>query len=284
MKVEKPERFQMPVTLKNILIGVVTTVAASAIVWWLGFNNNKANEKEKQKEATYKTLETLDRYDRLYAETMEAIDCRKITSGSTYMEEEDGDMMLNQTTNNIATLTDLKNEPDIDIDVKALLQRRITYYNAIKNEITKFMTRIIPLGNSEADQAAAVGFNKKFQDRIEELQQTELQPTIDLFQSIEKKYGKEIPGVRRSLELTETNLAAIWKTGNNASITLQNDGKMVSKVEADLFNGTWTLSKDTIKIRFEDGDDNALIVKQLTAKMLYYKIAGDTIFTSACRN
>ncbi len=272
-------------TFKNIIIGIVTTVAASAIVYWLGFAGNKSDEKAKQKEATYKALATLDKYKLMYFATVDDLECRRITSSGNGIRQSDGDMMINQLTNTIATLTDVKNEPDIDIDMKALLQRRITYYTSIKSEYSKMLERLAALAPGPQQQAELNTIHNEFQNALAELSLTEQQPIFDLYSSIEKKYGQEITGTKRQLEINARNLEGLWKIGGSSSIDLQKDGAVTSKVENDLFKGSWSLTNDsTVQLHFTEGGDNDLIIKQITKKTLYYIISGDSVYVQACRD
>ncbi|MES2776962.1 MAG: hypothetical protein V4722_22485 [Bacteroidota bacterium] len=272
-------------TFKNIIIGIVTTVAASAIVYWLGFAGNKSDEKQLKKDATYKALETLDKYEHMYFATVDDIECRRITGNGNVLRQEDGTMMINQLTNTIATLTDVKNEPNIDIDMKAILQRRITYYTSIKSEYSKMLERLVALPPGSSQQAEINNISNTFQNALAELSLTEQQPIFDLYSSIEKKYNQEITGTKRQLEINAENLTGQWKIGGTSSMDLHKSGVLISKVENDVFKGSWQLINDsTVQLHFTEGGDNDLIIKQITKKTLYYKIAGESTYSQACRN
>ncbi len=283
MKAANPKRFQMPAMLKNILIGTFTTVAASAIIWFLGLNNNKTNEKERQKEATYKSLETLGRYEITYLETIDDINCRLLLSGKTAIETEDGEMVIRQMANNINTLTDLKNEPDIDIDMKALIQRRLSYYGAIKTEYEKLLEKLAALGNDSSQLQAKTMISNKFQNTVAETSLMEEQPTKNLMASIEKKYGQKIKGVHYKQEIIPQNLYGKWRFTSTLEVSLQNDGTVNSIIDNENFKGNWELKADTILIQYTDGDTDAFVLNSISKKTMLYNLPGDIKVNYACR-
>lgn len=269
---------------KNIIIGTITTVAASVIVWWLGFSDNKTDEKKKHKEATYKAWETLDRYERIYVESMEDFNCRMILNSRNSFEPEDAEAIIRQMTNNINTLTDVKNEPDIDIDIKALLQRRITYYGAIKSETQKLSDVLAAVGPDPVQSETQSKLIKKYITTMSEISLAEQKPSTALMISIEKKFGEELKGTKVRLDLDTKNIVGYWRIDSANVFDIQPGGKLVSKIDNTTLNGSWKMDSDNVVLEFGDGDKGTIKVTSLTKKIMSYIVLDDNSYHAACRN
>lgn len=233
--------------LKNIGIGVATTVLASAIVYFLGFHGGHADTEEirVRKEATTEAWNSLMFYEKQFRETGTRMACSGDTSGNT------GDM-LNEYDKIIKNISNIEKVEHVDNRLVSLIDRRIATLTDKRKATADYYTSYDALGSVSDDDPKAIDLYHNFISKVNSLDVQDTAFISGVSTELNKKYHTNfnLPGV---FIVTADILYGSWTIDRDKFLDLKKDNTFSFIMESKNYPGKWTLDYLTIHFNFEDG-------------------------------
>ncbi len=180
------------ITLKNILIGVVTTVLATSALYLLGLQNNGKSESKKRKEATVKVW---NEYLKTRKHTQEVMESMKKQSS------EDIELIASNMSHEFdiinKNMEELGKTPDLDRNLEQILNIHITQNNDFKFAFNAYFNDLKNLAAQNPTNEEGMAFVQERAKRLR-LESVNIQDrdTIrmnDYYSQLEKDYKLKLP-------------------------------------------------------------------------------------------
>lgn len=234
--------------LKNIGIGVATTVLASAIVYFLGFHGDHADQEEVRvrKEATTEAWNSLMFYEKQFRETGTRLACSADSTSSSNVD------MLAEYDKIIKNISNIEKVEHLDNRLLSLIDRRIATLTDKRKATADYYTNYDALGSVTDDDPKAIELYKSFISKINVLDVQDTSFVNGVSAELNKKYKTNfnLPGV---FIVTPDILYGNWTIDRNKYLDLKNDNTFSFIMESKNYPGKWTLDNLTIHFNFEDG-------------------------------
>lgn len=192
--VEKKTKKTSPhlLTIKNIIIGVITTVLGATAIYFLGLQKGPS-EVKKRKEATVKVWNE-------YLEVRKTTN--KVFENMNREQSADLDMVRSNLNHEIEMINQnmekLSKIPDIDINMVRIIDVRIAQMNDYKKAYSVFVDEMVNFANQNPTEAEGTAFlNERSPSFIKEAKNILNRDSLRLntyYDVLKKEYNIEIPG------------------------------------------------------------------------------------------
>ncbi len=231
-------------TWKNVIIGVLTTVAAYVIVHFIFINK----EKNKEKAATIEAWDSMIRYEELFSENYLGAFCIEDT-------EEQLEAMIYEKEQLIKNYSLIGEKNNIDNDLASFATRAAGNATAEKKMLERYLSDYKKVNRHEP-------FADEEYKRIDSLYSSKMQmiKTRDsasfniIFRNLSKKYGNKFKGASEPRTFTKADLIGKWKeSGIDKIFHLENETDFVMMLDGKEYSGRWQLKDKTARLTFDDG-------------------------------
>ncbi|HYM94672.1 MAG TPA: hypothetical protein VET23_11075 [Chitinophagaceae bacterium] len=238
-----------PHPLKNIGIGVATTVLASAIVYFLGFHNDHADDEEVRvrKEATVEAWNSLMFYEKQFRETGTRMACIGDTADF-------GKLILNEYDKIIQNIGNIEKVEHVDNRLLSLIDRRLETLKDKKNATADYYSaysNYLATGATDED-SKVIDLYKGFISKIATLDNQDTSFVNGVSSELKKKYKIDFnpPG---PFIVTSEIVIGTWTVDRNKTLILNKDNTFSFTAESKTYHGKWMLEGLTIQFNFDDG-------------------------------
>lgn len=234
-------------TIKNVVIGILTTVTASAIIYFLGFGGDHSDTKEIKikKEATTEAWNSLMFYENQFRET----GTRMVCQGDTAQMEAN---ILNEYDKIIKNISNIEKVEHVDNRLISLIDRRIATLSGKRKASADYYTALETLGNVSEDDPRSKDLYHNFISKINILETQDSSFIEGVSKELNKKYSSkfELPGpfiVRPEV------LYGNWTVDRNKYLDLKKDNTFSFIMESINYPGKWSLNDLNMQLHFDDG-------------------------------
>ncbi|HWC52536.1 MAG TPA: hypothetical protein VG676_03045 [Chitinophagaceae bacterium] len=232
--------------LKNIGIGVATTVLASAIVYFLGFHGDHADTEEVRvrKEATVDSWNSLMFYEKQFRETGTRMVCSGDTAGMS-------DNVLNEYDKIIKNISNIEKVEHVDNRLISLIDRRIATLTEKRKATADYYNNYYSIG-TDTNDPRVMNFYNNFLAKINALETQDTAFINGVSAELNKKYHVKfnLPGL---LIVTPDILYGNWTVDQNKYLDLKKNNTFSFIMESKDYPGKWSLDNLTIHFYFDDG-------------------------------
>lgn len=241
-------------TVKNVILGVLTTVVAYVIVHYIFDKKDKKKEFEKVKTETVEAWKSLIKYEDQQTNNYYSAMCNEDvpTQLETLIYEKD---LLAKNYSIIRQI------PGIDEDLASFATRAVENTLQIKKLFESYLTEYKNINPYEPGvEQAYLNLDSIYVRKITSAKERDAESLNNTYASLVKKYGDEFKGPDEPTPLSENDLVGKWKeTGINKIFTLKADGKFVMSMEGNDYTGTWKFVNTIIDLSFDDGSGSIKI-------------------------
>ncbi|MBS1919034.1 MAG: hypothetical protein JST17_02165 [Bacteroidetes bacterium] len=233
--------------LKNIAIGVATTVLASSIVYFLGFHGDHADTEEVRvrKEATVEAWSSLMFYEKQFGEAGTRMVCKGDTTGMA-------DDVLNEYDKIIKNISNIEKVDHVDNRLLSLIDRRLATLSDKRKATSDYYRNVEALGSGTTEDPKVMAEYQKFISKINTLDTQDTSFINGVSTELNKKYSVKfnLPG---PFIVTPEILYGDWTVDRNKFLNLKKDNTFSFEMESKNYPGKWTLDYLTIHFNFDDG-------------------------------
>ncbi len=251
--------------LKNIAIGVVTTVLASAIVYFLGFHSSNKEEIQKRRVATVNAWKSISDYNKYSTQKFKTIAC--FSCDQQEMKAE----LIRELEQNCNSLKNLKEDGDIDEKMKSIIDRNFQKFTDLKAFYGSFFDSLIAQRTHMTGNDLVVGSQKLQRNGLKRKEFIETRDDSDInnfLKDINKKYKIDLKQTEEKPEFDASALPGKWKIECSIDMTFNNDGSIVWLQSGTEFDGKWTLKSNNLTINLDNGQVIKYLIAELSKKML----------------
>lgn len=254
-------------TIKNIVIGVVTTVLASSIVYFLGFQGKQADKEELKvkKEATIDAWNSLMFYEKQFRETGIRMTCNYDTTSTSADVIKEYDKI-------IKNINNIEKAEHVDNRLLSLIDRRIATLTDKRKATEDYLTEIEKLGPVSEEDPNSLSLYNNLISKISVIDTRDTAFISGISAELNKKYKTsfELPGV---FVITPDILYGNWTVDRDKYLNLKKDNTFSFTMESKNYPGKWTLDELTIHFNFEDGSSIGYTINSGSEKFM---LATDT--------
>jgi hypothetical protein len=265
--------------VKNIIIGVLTTVIAYVIVHFL-FDKKGDSQKKKTKTATIEAWRSLIKYETISTDNYYAAYCN-----------EDPGMMLESMAYEKDQLAKnyeiIKAKPDIDEDMASFIARAIGFTTETKKILADFAADLQRskednISTEEVKAARINALEEQYVKKLDIIKPREKLALVTIYKTLVDKYGNEFTYTEDS-SFTEDNLIGKWKeTGIDKTFELKPDYTLIMTADNVAYPGKWQLANNTITITFSDGS-LAHHITRVADRYYRFKVNDEELERQCCK-
>ncbi len=256
-------------TFKNVLIGIGTTVAAYAIISFLGIGKSKSkSEATIQKQANIDVWTSVNDYLNYATEKFRTIAC--FSCDEQEMKKE----LIREMDNNINSLKTLKENKSIDDKMQSLIDRTIQQVNDLKPLYIEYFdslsyVRSLPIPE-QLPQSARI--QTKYLEKFAYVQNRDTIELKNYLRDINKKHKTELALQDREFEFKPELLTRKWKIECAFFIDFKKDGTVEWTEGGNVFKGKWKLDEveKVVNIKLETDQEFNYPILLLNEKMMIY--------------
>jgi hypothetical protein len=230
--------------LKNVIIGVITTVISATVIYFLGFHSPESDEFKKAKQATIDAWNSLQLYENEFKEKATSMVCSGSGTGFT-------DKLLNEYEKIIKNINNIQKEEHVDNRLMSLIDRRVSTLEDKKTATADYYRQYDSLGSDDSDPRVIHLYND-FMEKIKELEVQDTSFINNVNAEIKKKYKVDFK-FPAPIVITTEFLTGNWTLDREKNISLNKNEKFVWKNSDQSFDGTWSLSDLDLSFKFSDG-------------------------------
>jgi hypothetical protein len=228
--------------LKNVIIGVITTVISATVIYFLGFQRN--NDLGVAKQATIDAWNSLQLYENEFKEKAISMVC----SGNDFSTK----AMITEYEKIIKNINNIQKEEHVDNRLLSLIDRRVSTLEDKKNATEDYYKQYDSIGADDSDPRN-IKLYSNFLERIKELDGQDTSFINSVNADLKKKYKVEFK-FPAPIVITKEFLTGNWTLDGKKNISLNKDEKFVWKSSNQSYPGTWSLDGLTLTFKFnEDG-------------------------------
>ena len=259
-------------TIKNILVGVITTVLGSAAIYWFGIHDTD-NFKPRQ-EANIRAWNSLIQYEVFYTNSIDKISC----IADTVTAYQDFAREMDQTVSN---MMNIKSEALVDNKLMSLIDRRVQTIKDVKATMLAYRDKIAALTGTDA-LAAQEAEETKFTAAMESLGKRDNDFINEIVPQLEKDYKTTL----KRPEFSTLDVAAIsgnWKMDAEIELTIKKEGQFTWKKADSTYAGNWLLNDRDISFFFSDGEKINYVVKKISSSAAILQNTDNKKYSNLCR-
>ncbi len=268
--------------VKNILIGVATTVVSTVIIYFLGFHSPESDEFKKTKQATIDAWESLMTYERSFKNA----GTRMVCSGDINAMANDIVNEYGKIIDNIANIKD-ENKKKADNRIISLIDRRLVTLEEKKDATADYYKSLNQLDSlnltQEQKDSIEIVYENRFLNKMNQLENQDKDFMNEVNADLKKKYHVEFK-YPPPLMVTPEVLTGNWTLDREISLEMKKDLSFTWQKETKQFSGTWSLDYLTINFRFSDGSFDRYLITGGSDKVILMKFIPDSSFHYLCRN
>ncbi len=262
-------------TWKNVIIGVLTTVAAYVIVHFLFINK----EKNKEKAATIEAWNSMIRYEELFSENYIGAYCIED-------KEEQLEALIYEKDQLVKNYTLISEKDNIDNDLASFTTRAAGNASAEKKILERYLADYKqvnpyePLAEKEYERIDSL-----YASKMELIRIRDTSSFNSIFRNLSKKYGNKFKGASEPRAFTKSDLIGQWKeAGVNKIFHLKNETDFVMLLDGTEFSGRWKLNGKTARLTFDDGSGSVeLHITRFNPAYIYFTIDDQETERICCR-
>jgi hypothetical protein len=264
---------------KNILIGLVTTVAAYLIVHFILDKKDSKKERKEKAEANSGAWESVNSYILSAAKKFESIAC--FSCDYSKMKNE----IVRELEQDCNSLLNVKGGQNVDEKMKTVIDRTISRFNSLKPLFQTFFDSILVIQSlPDAEKAKrAQHIYKEFIDSKTRFDTVDKGEITQLLSDINKKYNLSLKEEEIVPELDFSKLPGKWKIECLVDVDLRNDGTITWAQKDKSFTGTWKRSNDRLIIKLETGEQMEYSILELNSSYMKIQLANSLVPYGACR-
>ncbi len=257
-------------TIKNILVGVITTVLGSGAIYLIGFHDSD-NFKPRQ-EANIRAWNSLIQYEVFYTNSIDKISC----IADTVAAYQDFAREMDQTVSN---MMNIKSEALVDNKLMSLIDRRVQTIKDVKATMLDYRDKITALtGNAAAQEAE----ENKFTAAMENLSHRD----NDFINEVVPQLEKEFKTTLKRPEFSAPDVAAIsgnWKMDAEIELSVKKEGSFTWQKADSIYTGNWLLTDREIKFIFTDGEKINYFIKKIGSSSALLQNTDNKKYSNLCR-
>ncbi|MFI5134114.1 MAG: hypothetical protein ACHQEB_07255 [Chitinophagales bacterium] len=268
--------------LKNIAIGVATTVLASSIVYLLFHDSGDKDDLKKAKQATVEAWESLMTYERSFKNA----GTRMVCSGDMSAMAKDIVSEYQKIIDNIANIKEEKKDK-ADNRIISLIDRRLLTLKDKKDETSDYYKKLDDLEASDLTRADKDSMyiveENDFVKRIGTLETRDTDFVSEINADLKKKYHVEFkfpPPLQVSPELVTAN----WSLDRDSDLQLKKDKTFSWKKDKDSYSGKWSLNDLSLRFDFSDGSSLEYTITGGSETVIMMKQVSNNSLHFLCRN
>ena len=246
--------------LKNVIIGVITTVISATVIYFLGFHNPENEELKKSKQATIDAWNSLQFYENEFRET----GTRMVCSGN---EEGFATNLLNEYEKIIKNISNIEKEEHVDNRLVSLIDRRLSTLRDKKEATAEYYSAYDSLGGNDSDPATIKLYNN-FLKKVGELETQDTSFINNVNKELKKRYKVDFSFPSAQV-ITPEYLVGNWTLDREKEIFLDKNEKFTWKNPDKNFSGTWSIDDLTLSFKFSDGSVVDYSIKRASKKFMF---------------
>lgn len=187
-------------------------------------------------------------------------------------------------------MTNIKSEKDVDNRVLSLIDRRVTSLNELTEASEEMFNGMASLRSDssalteEEFVARNIALQKNYNDRTVQIAEEERILKTDIIDALKKEYDLKFDDIKSlQLDITNANVTGKWLINGVVKWYMNADHSFTWAVEDKMFDGSWSLKKDTLHLKFSHLEEADFKIIQLYNNILSYKNTGDGTVSVACR-
>ena len=224
-------------TLKNVIIGVLTTVVAYVIVHFIFDKKSSKEDFEKTKEATDNAWNSINNYVNYADENFQTVAC--FSCDEEAMKKELSRKIISYAN----SLRNLKENKTIDEKMLSIIDRYIDrfadmepLYNQMFDSLAE-MKYLAP----EVQTSEMARIQEKYIRQIDFVKTRDTLEVNKLLADINKKYKTDFHRRDPVLEYQRDAIVHKWRIGCAYTMDFQASGKMTWEEDGHTFNGSWSI-------------------------------------------
>lgn len=235
-------------TVKNVILGVLTTVVAYVIVHYIFDKKDKKKEFEKVKTETVEAWKSLIKYEDQQTNNYYSALCNDDIPSQLETLIYEKDLLAKN-------YSIIMQKPGIDEDLASFATRAVENTIQIKKILESYLNEYKNINPYEPGlEQAYLNLDSIYSRKITGARERDAESLNNTYASLVKKYGDEFKGPDEPAPLSENDLVGKWKeTGINKVFTLKADGKFEMALEGNDYPGTWKFVNTIIDLSFDDG-------------------------------
>jgi len=264
-------------TWKNIAIGVFTTVAAYAIINFVGIGKKDTTKKNK-KEATEKAWLSANQYLNYANEKFKTIAC--FSCDEQAMKKE----LMRELDIYSNSLNNIKNDKDVDDKMLSAIDRIIQQFTDMKPLYEQYFDSILILKTFDLEKRIELSqpMQMRFIQNLAAIQSKDTSEIVSYLNDVNKRHHSSLKLEMTKLEYDSTALVGKWKIECAADLAFNKDSTINWKEGENEFKGKWSLIDKKLHINLDNGQVFDFILIQLSHKMLIYLNTENNSLLSGC--
>lgn len=248
---------------KNVAIGIFTTVAAYAIINFIGIGK-KDTTKKIRKEATQKAWQSVSDYINYADQKFKTIAC--YSCDVQEMKKE----MLRELENYSAKLTNIKEDKNVDDKMLGIVDIIRQRFLDFKTPIGNFYDSIIALKQQPLDEQtfAMPRVQQYLNDEIAKIVNRDSSEFKNFLNDVNKTFKLDLMQIPLADAYDSTAIARKWKIECVFDLDLKNDGSLLWQEGGNDFTGKWKLENKVLTINLDNGQELVFPVRQLNQKFM----------------
>ena len=268
-------------TIKNVLIGIGTTVIAYLIVHFLLDKKSSSDEKGKKKKSTIEAWKSLIKYEEISSSNFYTAYCNEDPENQL-------EGMIYEKDQLIKNYEIIKSSPDIDEDMTSFITRAIGNTNESNKILQSFLTDLKklkvlqPLVNMKDPEFIAL--NDEYTKKITLAQSRDKDALGTIYKTLVDKYGNEFKGPEEAGNYTESSFYGKWKeTGIDKLFNLKPDHTFIMTLDSTDYSGTWHFAGKEISLTYDDKSSLKIHVLILKDQLFIFKLNEESLQRQCCR-
>lgn len=235
---------------KNVIIGILTTVAAYVIIHFIFDKGGKKEEFNKRKEATTGVWKTILKSNGFFLDDFYGAFCRK-------KDKEIIDAMSKAIDKQVSDYELLQKKQDMDEDMGLFINRFLDRSKDIKKTLQEYFEAAFKIENDNSLSEKSKKIKSEETDsiylpQINELQNQDSGKINTLYRELVARYGNNFPPPAQKPDVTADFIKGKWREGVNKFFEFRNDKTMTMTVDDKSYPGKWSLSGNVLTFDFEE--------------------------------
>lgn len=262
---------------KNIAIGVFTTVAAYAIINFIGLGKKDYTQKNK-KEATEKAWLSANQYLNYANEKFKTIAC--FSCDEQVMKKE----LMRELDIYSNSLNNIKSDKDVDDKMLSAIDRIIQQFTDMKPLYEQYFDSILILKKFDLQKRIELSqpMQMRFIQNLAAIQSKDTAEIVSYLKDVNERHHSSLKFELTKLEYDSTALVGKWKIECAADLAFNKDSTINWKEGENEFKGKWSLTNKKLHINLDNGQVFDFILIQLSHKMLIYLNTENNSLLSGC--
>jgi len=236
--------------IKNILIGVVTTVVAYSIFYYFHDMQLRREEKHKKEKATMDAWSSLLKYENISA----------LGVYSAYCDNDPQDQLeniiyeKNQLINNYSIIQGMEN---VDPDMKQFISSAISSTRETVHELENFLTDLKAMkktkGEITLEDEDFKKMNEEYSSKLVKDNERRQRSITETFKILNDKLDKKLSVPADSVHVTEADLIGKWKEAAlDKTFDIREDHTLTMTFKGADYTAKWSFTNMTLRMEFDD--------------------------------